>query len=123
MDDYEYTGEDVPVRMNDVIDSVLNVLDQYDEAIKNGQTPETDPFREQIVLPNGENKFFAVPEEIQRRAIKIWLTNKEKSNNTNDEDDEENIEGFQNNNSSFMKYLLAIVVIAVLIWLSMKYLK
>jgi hypothetical protein len=120
MDDYEYTGNDVPVRMNDVIESVLNILNQYDDSIKNGIVPDTDPFREQIVLPNKNGKYFAVPEEVQRKAIQIWLSNKE-GNISESKEENENIEGFENNNSSIMKYILTIIVIAVIIWLSMKY--
>jgi hypothetical protein len=120
MNDYEYTGGDVPVKTNDVIQSVLHILDEYDDNIKNGTVPDTNPFTEQIVLPNNNGKYFEVPEEIQRRSIQIWLSNKKESGDT----DQGNTEGFENENntlSTLMKYIIGLILLVVIIWMSMKY--
>src|SRR4051812_30331407 len=102
---FQYTGKNIPLRLDKCINFVSLKLQEYDYALENGKKIGDSPYHNKIVMSTEDGKFVEIPTEIQNEAVKLWLAQKEMGsnhkndsvNNThafepddNDNDDDEN---------------------------------
>lgn len=71
--DFEYSGNNLPINLNDTSLYVMALLNDYDKRMKNGDVPKINPYKDRLVMQMENGKFVEVPYEIQSEAVKKWL--------------------------------------------------
>jgi len=72
-EDFEYSGNNLPINLNDTSLYVMALLNDYDKRMKNGDVPKINPYKDRLVMQMENGKFVEVPYEIQSEAVKKWL--------------------------------------------------
>ena len=73
--DLEYSDNMLPVDRKVIVSYVYNLLDEYHEALRTGNIPSTDPYRQDIVMKvinNGNGRFIRIPDDLQKELIQNW---------------------------------------------------
>lgn len=109
-ENFQYTGKAVPVDSDASSQHVIALLDEYNKRVKVGEKPDVDPFRENIVFKTNNNIFYEIPEEIQRKAIQMWLS-KHPQRLKQRSGQRANINKKQNNNTSNIILYVIVVVL------------
>ncbi len=89
--EYQPTGNNINLRMDELVEFVLEKIQQYEYMVKATETvPSFSPFKDPIIFTTQEGKTVQIPEYVQKEAIKIWNQRKSKANNQ-----EESVEDIQ----------------------------
>lgn len=72
-EEFKQTGNQVPVRMDEMISYIHDRLDQYDKLTEATQAkPSYSPYRDPMIYTTQEGKTIQIPTEIQKKAINQW---------------------------------------------------
>lgn len=101
MENYKYTGKNIPLQLDTGINYVIEKLKAYDNALATNPdliTRSDSPYNHKIIMKTNEGKYIEIPTEVQREAIKKWMimkspqSNKELIDDTTDTDSEIEVE-------------------------------
>lgn len=72
-DQYQQTGKKIPLKMDELMNFVVQKLEQFDYVVKGiGSVPDFNPYEDPIIYTTQEGKTVQVPKEIQRQAVINW---------------------------------------------------
>ncbi len=70
---YQETGNSIPLKIPELINFVHNKLDEYIHLQSATQMePPTNPFTDPVIFTTAEGKLAQVPADIQKKAISTW---------------------------------------------------
>lgn len=72
MDNYNYTGANIPIDINIVISYTIKQLKEYDDKLSQGILLSKSPYNDKIIMKMENDKIIEVPYEVQQEAIKKW---------------------------------------------------
>ena len=81
---YKLTGKNIPISVEDMMNSVINKLETYDKLQETGAMTDSSPYDDTIIYATKSGKYVKVPKEIQLNAIKVWNDYKNNENNNTD---------------------------------------
>ena len=80
---YQHTGNQIHLPMDDMVNFVYNKLYEYDELIKATEMiPEQSPYKDPVYYTTDEGKMVQIPEYIQKQVVEQYM--KEKINSVQD---------------------------------------
>lgn len=86
-ENFEYTGRNIQIDSDTSSLQVIALLDEYKKRLNKGESPNSNPFKQKIIMRHPSGKYYEIPEDIQKKAIKIWLARNRKNNIDIDGDD------------------------------------
>jgi len=108
--DFENTGNQIPLKVDELVNFVHERLNQYDNLVETTQgQPTYSPYREPIIYTSPEGKMVQIPKEVQKKAIDSWKNRKTQLKGSQDlekqrmmiEQERLGISQYQNNYSDF----------------------
>ena len=72
---YQYTGKSHPVNKNQLMQSVFDAIDEFENEQDNHNI--LNPYEEPVVVKLTDGKIIQVPSEIQNEAIEKWVRRNE----------------------------------------------
>ena len=74
---YQQTGNQIQVPMNEMVNFVSNKLYEYDELIKATESiPEQSPYKDPIYYTTEEGKMVQIPTYIQKQVVEQYMKEK-----------------------------------------------
>ena len=135
--EYQPTGNNINLRMDELVDFVLEKLEQYEYIVKATQTvPSFSPYKDPIIYTTKEGKTVQIPEYVHQEAIKIWNQKKNKSINEDSVQDIQELPiyesgdnyknqlnykrkkeiGIEENDSNFRYFILILLFVGILVY-------
>lgn len=73
--DFEQNGNFIPLDSQSLLKYVYTLLNDYDIKKSKGidLTNYTNPYKDKIVMPLGDDKYVGIPEELHTYAIEKWI--------------------------------------------------
>lgn len=73
--EYQFTGKQIPLKVNELVAFVHQKLEQYDNLVKETKSvPFYSPYAHPIIYTTPEGKTVQIPKEIQQQAIDQWTS-------------------------------------------------
>ena len=86
-DEFEQTGNQVPIRIDELIACVHERLEQYDKLTEATQaTPSYSPYLHPIIYTTNEGKTIQIPPDVQKKAIDQWKEVKKQQTQQNSQE-------------------------------------
>lgn len=73
VNNYQYTGNSVPISALDTSAHVIALLEDYDRRMNEGINPSINPYKDRIVMTTQEGRMIEIPQDIQEDAIQQWV--------------------------------------------------
>lgn len=108
--DFENTGNQIPLKVDELINFVHQRLEQYDNLIETTQgQPTYSPYKDKIIYTSPEGRMVQIPQDVQKKAIDSWKKIKTQLKSSQDlekqkmmnEQERLGISQYQNNYSNF----------------------
>lgn len=72
--DYQFTGNSVPLQLDELKNYVTQLLFQYDKLVKvTDKKPEHNPYTDPIIYTTKEGKTVQIPEDIHNSIVSEYL--------------------------------------------------